>query len=237
VGDARRGVLRNKEEFPVAKTKAKATATANNNRKAIKHWERPSYLDTWGPPKFQNERYLFREPDRKKHYDALVWAGNQIAFLMQAALDVLGEHGIPEEEASEKLRLRLREARREEAEEFVRKNKLKPEDLDARTIATEGILPWEAALGVSGEVMINTPTRYLRRFYGGDPWDQHLSALILDIMGAEGEGMAQGMSGGRLTFRTNRFSCGGDPFDEWVVEPVDEDSVGRARRIPPGRAK
>jgi hypothetical protein len=99
----------------VAKTKPTATATANNSRKAVKHWERPSYLDTWGPPKFQNERYLFREPDSRKHYDALIWAGNQIAFLMQAALDVLAEHGISEEEASEKLRLRLREARREEA--------------------------------------------------------------------------------------------------------------------------
>lgn len=230
------GKVKNNQKAGANSGAAGGTATAVR-REPTKHWERPSYLDTWGPPKFQNEKYLFREPTIKKHYDALVWAGNQIAFLMQASIDVLVDNGVPEGEASEKLRLRLREARRKEAAEFVHKNKLKPEDIDARTIATEGILPWEAALGVSGEVMVNTPTRYLRRFYGGDPWDQHLSALILDIMGAEGEGMAQGMSGGRLTFRTNRFSCGGDPFDEWVVEPVDEDSVGRARRIPPGRAK
>jgi hypothetical protein len=79
-------------------------------------------------------------------------------------------------------------------------------------------MQWEAALGVSGEIMINTPECFLRRFYGGDPWDRHLSPLILDIMGAEGEGLAAGISGERLTFRTNRYSCGGDPFDEWVVE-------------------
>jgi len=203
--------------------------------KDLKHWERPAYLDNWGPPPFQNERYLFHETMLKKHYDALVWAGNQIAFLMQAALDVLVENGIPLEEASDKVRLKLREARRKEAEEWVRENNVPLEQRDARTIG-HMIMQWEAALGVSGEIMVNTPTRFLRRFYGGEPWDNHLTALILDIMGAEGEGLAQGINP-KLTFRTNRYSCGGDPFDEWVVEPIDEESMGRAERIPDGSDK
>ena len=205
------------------------------DEKKLKQWDRPGYLDSWGPPPFQNERYLFRETMLQKHYDALVWAGNQIAFLMQAALDVLVENGIPLEEASEKVRLKLREARRIEAEAWVRENNVPPEQRDARTIG-HLIMRWEAALGVSGEIMINTPTRFLRRFYGGEPWDSHLTALILDIMGAEGEGLAQGINP-NLTFRTNRYSCGGDSFDEWVVEPIDEESVGRAERITDGSDK
>ncbi len=196
----------------------------------LKQWERPKYLDEWGPPPFQNEKYLFEEPMIKKHHDALVWAGMQIGFLMEAALEVLEEVGVPKAEAAEKLKSKLREARRKEAEELVREKNIPPEERNARTIG-HLIMQWEAALGVSGEIMINTPTRFLRRFYGGDPWDRHLTALILDIMGAEGEGLAQGINP-KLTFRTNRYSCGGDAFDEWVVEPIDEESVGRHPRIP-----
>jgi hypothetical protein len=213
-----------------------AAETNSSPATAPRQWERPSYLDRWGPPRFANEEYLFREPMIRKHQDALVWAGMQIAFLTQAALDELEAMGMSQEEAGERLKARLREARREEAEHFVEEQQIPPEERDARLIG-HLIMQWEAALGVSGEIMVNTPDRFLRRFYGGEPWDRHLSALILDIMGAEGEGFAQGVSGGRLTFRTNRYSCGGDPFDEWVVEPVDEESVGREVRTPPGRAK
>lgn len=202
----------------------------------LRQWERPEYLDRWGPPPFQNEKYLFEEPMLKKHYDAREWAGMQIAWLTQAALDELESMGVSPEAASKNFKARLREARRKEAEDFLKEHSIPEEDRDARLIG-HLIMQWEAALGVSGETMINTPTRFLRRFYGGDPWDQHLSALILDIMGAEGEGTAQGISGGSLTFRTNRYSCGGDPFDEWTVEPIDEVSVGRESRVPPGRAR
>jgi hypothetical protein len=203
---------------------------------ALKQWKRPEYLDRWEPPPFKNEEYLFRESLLTKHYDGMTWAGTQIALLSQAALDELEAHGLTADQAAEKLKARLREGRRVEGEQFVRKNKIRPQDRDARLIG-HLIMRWEAALGVAGEIMINTPTRFLRRFYGGKPWDDHLSALILDIMGAEGEGLAQGISGGKLTFRTNRYSCGGDPFDEWVVEPIDEESVGRTLRTPKGRAK
>lgn len=209
--------------------------TAAEGNGELRQWERPEYLDRWGPPPFQNERYLFEEPMIKKHYDARVWAGMQIAWLTQACLDELENMGVSPEEAAEKLKARLREARKEEAEQLLEDENIPPEDRNARTIG-HLIMQWEAALGVSGEIMINTPTRFLRRFYGGDPWDRHLSALILDIMGAEGEGLAQGISGGKLTFRTNRYSCGGDTFDEWVVEPIEEESVGRHPRVPPGRA-
>jgi hypothetical protein len=203
---------------------------------ATRQWERPRYLDTWGPPPFYNERYLFQEPTVKKHHDALVWAGMQIAFLTQAALDELEAMGMSADDAADRLKKRLREARRAEAEKFIEEQGIPEDQRDARLIG-HLIMQWEAALGVSGEIMINTPDRFLRRFYGGGPWDSQLSALILDIMGAEGEGFAQGVSGGRLTFRTNRYSCGGDAFDEWVVERVDEESVGREVRTPPGRAK
>lgn len=202
----------------------------------LRQWERPAYLDEWGPPPFKNEEYLFRQPMLQKHFDAMTWAGIQIALLTQAALDTLEETGISAEEAAAKLKERLRDGRRIEGEKFVEENNIPPEQCDARLIG-HLIMKWEAALGVSGEIMINTPTRFLRRFYGGKPWDDHLSALILDIMGAEGEGLAQGISDGRLTFRTNRYSCGGDPFDEWVIEPIDEESVGRAERTPGGRAR
>jgi hypothetical protein len=217
-------------------SKAGARMSQTGEARAIRQWERPSYLDTWGPPPFHNERYLFHEPTVKKHHDALVWAGMQIAFLTQAALDELAAMGMSAEDAAERLKNRLREARRAEAEKFIEEKGIPEDQRDARLIG-HLIMQWEAALGVSGEIMINTPDRFLRRFYGGDPWDAHLSALILDVMGAEGEGFAQGVSGGRLTFRTNRYSCGGDAFDEWVVEPVDEESVGRDVRTPQGRAR
>lgn len=201
-----------------------------------RQWQRPDYLDRWGPPPFKNEEYLFREPMLKKHHDAMTWAGVQIALLTQAAIDEMESLGLPQAEVIDRLKRRLREGRRREGERFVEEKGIPPEQRDARLIG-HLIMQWEGALGVSGEIMINTPDRFLRRFYGGNPWDEHLSATILDIMGAEGEGLAQGISGGRLTFRTNRYSCGGDPFDEWVVEPIDEESVGRDERIPPGRAK
>lgn len=198
--------------------------------KPTKHWKRPEYLDKWGPPAFQNEKYLFSESMITKHKDALEWAGMQIGYLMQAAIEVIAELGGDKREAVERLKSKLRDARKKEAEEMVREGRIPPDERNARTIG-HLIMKWEAALGVSGEVMINTPERFLRRFYGGDPWDRHLNALILDVMGAEGEGLAQGINPS-LTFRTNRFSCGGDAFDEWVVEPIDEDSVGRQLRIP-----
>lgn len=200
------------------------------DKKELKQWNRPAYLDKWGKPPFENEKYLFHETMYKKHHDTLTWAGMQIGYLMQAALDIFEEMGIPKEEAAEKLKKNLREARKKESEEFVHKKNIPKEERNARTIG-HLIMQWEAALGVSGEIMINTPTRFLRRFYGGDPWDKKLTALILDIMGAEGEGLAQGINP-NLIFRTNRYSCGGDKFDEWVVEPVDEESVGRHPRIP-----
>lgn len=197
-----------------------------------KGWDNPNYMEDWGEPPFLNEEYLFADNWQQKHHDACEWAGNQIGFLMQAALDLFEEHGISRQEASEKLRTKLREARKKEAEQLVRELDMPPEERNARTVG-HLIMRWEAALGVAGEIMVNTPTRFLRRFYGGDPWDRHLTALILDIMGAEGEGLAQGINP-RLVFRTNRFSCGGDPFDEWVVELVEEESVGRSPRIPDG---
>jgi hypothetical protein len=205
-------------------------------KKAMRHMERPRYLDSWGPPFFKNEQYLFRETMLTKHQDAMKWAGVQIALLTQAAIDEMETLGLKQEEIIDRLKSRLREGRRREGEAFVKEHSIPPDQRDARLIG-HLIMRWEAALGVAGEIMINTPTRFLRRFYGGRPWDDHLSATILDIMGAEGEGLSQGISGGKLTFRTNRYSCGGDAFDEWVVEPTDEDSVGRAERIPPGRAK
>jgi len=198
----------------------------------LKQWKRPEYLDKWGKPPFENEKYLFEESLLKKHRDALEWAGIQIGHLMQAALEEMEALGISKKDAAERLKRRLREARRKEAEEWVRQNNIPEEERNARTIG-HLIMRWEAALGVSGEIMINTPERFLRRFYGGDPWDRHLTALILDIMGAEGEGLAQGINP-KLTFRTNRYTCGGDAFDEWVVEPIDEVSVGREKRIPDG---
>jgi hypothetical protein len=197
-----------------------------------KQWKRPDYLDSWGPPYFQNEQYLFREPMIKKHYDAMTWAGNQIGFLMQAAIEAIVETGGSKAKAMDLLKSKLREARKKEAQALMEEKKIPMEERNARLIANM-CLQWEAALGVSGEVMINTPERYLRRFYGGDPWDKHLNGLILEIMGAEGEGMAQGINP-KLTFRTNRYSCAGDPFDEWVIEPIDEESVGREPRIPDG---
>jgi hypothetical protein len=200
-----------------------------------RQWKRPGYLDTWGIPPFQNERYLFSEPMIKKHHDALLWAGMQIGFLMEAAIEVIVDLGGSKAEGMELLKKKLRDARRKEAEQLVKERNIPQEDRNARTIG-HLIMQWEAALGVSGEIMINTPERFLRRFYGGDPWDRHLNALILDIMGAEGEGLAQGINP-KLTFRTNRYSCGGDAFDEWVVEPIDEESVGRQQRIPDGSDK
>jgi hypothetical protein len=205
-------------------------AETSIGQQRVKHWQRPSYLDSWGRPPFENERYLFSESLVQKHHDALEWAGMQIGFLMEAALNEFESLGISKQEAAEKLKKRLREERRKEAEEFIRQNDVPLEARDARYIG-HLIMRWEAALGVSGEVMINTPTRFLRRFYGGDPWDRHLTGLILDIMGAEGEGLSQGINP-NLIFRTNRYSCAGDEFDEWVVEPVDEESVGRTPRIP-----
>lgn len=197
---------------------------------AMEQWERPAYLDEWGPPVFNAEAYLFREDMMRKHYDLREWAGRQIAFIMQAALDELTELGVSTGEARAALMRRLREGRKQEMEEELAQNPLPADQRDARAIG-HSVTIFEGALGVPGETIISTPTRYLRRFYGGDPWDRHLTALILDIMGAEGEGFAAAVNP-QLTFRTNRYSCGGDEFDEWVIEPIDEESVGRHPRIP-----
>ncbi|HZD67653.1 MAG TPA: hypothetical protein VFA45_01635 [Actinomycetes bacterium] len=199
-------------------------------QEASPRWERPAYLDEWGPPPFLNERYLFEEDMMRKHFDLRDWAGRQIAFIMQAALDELAELGVPVSEAREALMRRLRDGRRQEMEEQLRAQPIPDDQRDARAIG-HGVTTFEACLGVPGETMINTPDRFLRRFYGGDPWDRHLTALILDIMGAEGEGYAAAVNPA-FTFRTNRFSCGGDEFDEWTIERVEEESVGRHPRIP-----
>lgn len=201
------------------------------DERGMRQWVRPGYLDEWGKPPFVLEQYLFREPIREKHRAAMEWAGIHIAYIMRAALSMLQEHGVDLGEARERLMSRLRGARKAEAQEAIRKMNIPPEQIDARFIAALMILQWEACLGVAGEIMVNEPKRFLRRFYGGDPWDRHLTALILDIMGAEGEGVAAGCNP-NYTFRTNRFSCGGDPFDEWTVEIVEEESVGRHPRIP-----
>lgn len=196
----------------------------------LTQWERPSYLDEWGPPPFVNERYLFEEDMIRKHFDLRDWAGRQIAFIMQAAIDEIQELGLTVAEAREALMKRLRDGRRDEMEEHLKEDPIPEDRRDARTIG-HGIMTFEGPLGVAGEIMINTPDRFLRRFYGGDPWDRHLTALILDIMGAEGEGYAAAINPA-FTFRTNRYSCGGDEFDEWVIERVEEESVGRHPRIP-----
>jgi hypothetical protein len=195
----------------------------------LNQWERPPYLDAWGPPPFLNERYLFEEDTMRKHYDLRDWAGRQIAFIMQAALDELGELGLSTGEARSVLMKRLRDGRRQEMEEHLKEHPIPKDQRDARAIA-HSMMIFEACLGVAGEIMVNTPDRFLRRFYGGDPWDRHLTALILDIMGAEGEGFAQAINP-EFIFRTNRYSCGGDEFDEWTIERLDEESVGRHPRI------
>jgi hypothetical protein len=197
---------------------------------AISQWERPAYLDELGPPPFLNERYLFEEDDRRKHFELRDWAGRQIAMIMQAALDELAGLGLTVSESRDALMSRLRDGRRREMEADLREHPIPSDERDARGIGHR-VTTFEGCLGVPGETMISTPDRFLRRFYGGDPWDRHLSALILDIMGAEGEGYAAAINPD-YTFRTNRFSCGGDPFDEWAIERIEEESVGRHPRIP-----
>lgn len=196
----------------------------------LTQWARPAYLDEWGPPVFANERYLFEEDMMKKHFDLRDWAGRQIAFIMKAALDELESLGLSTSDVRAILMKRLREGRKTEMEEVLRKSPIPTDQRDARAIA-HSMMIFEACLGVTGEIMINTPNRFLRRFYGGDPWDRHLTGLILDIMGAEGEGFAAAINP-NYTFRTNRYSCAGDQFDEWTIEPIDEESVGRHPRIP-----
>ena len=114
----------------------------------LRQWDRPAYLDEWGPPPFKNEEYLFRQPMLQKHFDAMTWAGIQIALLTQAALDTLEETGISAEEAAERLKERLRDGRRIEGKKFVEENNIPPEQRDARLIG-HLIMKWEAALGVS----------------------------------------------------------------------------------------
>jgi hypothetical protein len=197
---------------------------------AIRQWDRPAYLDELGAPPFLNEKYLFEEDVMRKHFDLRDWAGRQIAMIMQAALDELAGLGLTTSESRDALMSRLREGRRREMEANLRDNPVPIDERDARGIGLR-VTTFEGCLGVSGETIISTPDRFLRRFYGGDPWDRHLTALILDIMGAEGEGYAAAINP-EFTFRTNRFSCGGDPFDEWAIERLDEESVGRHPRIP-----
>jgi hypothetical protein len=197
---------------------------------ALGEWQRPPYLDEWGPPIFSNERYLFAEDMMVKHFDLRDWAGRQIGFIMSAAISELEKLGLSTYDARAALMRRLRDGRKKEMEETLKKAPIPDDQRDARAIA-HSMMIFEACLGVMGEIMINTPDRFLRRFYGGDPWDRHLTALILDIMGAEGEGFAAAINP-RYTFRTNRYSCGGDEFDEWTIESIEEESVGRHPRIP-----
>lgn len=166
----------------------------------------------------------------QRQQEGLDWTAHHIAYIMQSAIDALKDIGVSDEDARESLMKRLRDQRRKEVQEWLSENPLPEGERDARTAGLL-IMQWEAALGVDGEIMVNTPERFVRRFYGGDPWSRHLTGLINDIMGAEAEGFAQGVNP-KLTFRTNRMSWIGDPYDEWVIEPMDEGSAGREPRIP-----
>src|SRR5947209_3687424 len=100
----------------------------------MKHMERPGYLDSWVPPFFKSEEYLFRATMLTKHQDAMKWAGVQIALLTQAAIDEMEALGLAKDEIVERLKSRLREGRRREGEAFVKEHNIPPEQRDARLI-------------------------------------------------------------------------------------------------------
>lgn len=193
-------------------------ATARTTRHSqLKQLVRPSYLDTWRRLDFNVEEYAFKTPLIQKHRDVQFWAGNQIGFLTQAALEELRSRGRSEEAAIEALKKYLREHFRRDAEEFLSQHPVSKKDRHARTIASL-IMRWEAALGVAGETMINTPHRYLRRFYDPGDWYRFSTPQVIRVVReGEGEGVCLAVNS-EFTFRMNRMSAAGDPFDEWVVE-------------------
>jgi hypothetical protein len=182
----------------------------------LKQWPRPEHLDRWTKPPFLLEEYAFKSPLIQKHGDVQFWAGNQIGFLAQAALEEIISRGRSEDEAIDALKRRLREHFRQDAESYLREHPIQDTDRHARTIASL-ILRWEAALGVAGETMINSPELYVRRFYSPGDWYRFMTPQVVRIVReGEGEGVCLAVDP-NYAFRMTRISAGGDPFDEWVV--------------------
>jgi hypothetical protein len=191
--------------------------------RSLTQWQRPEYLDTWNRLDFNVEEYAFKTPLIQKHRDVQFWAGNQIGFLTQAAIEELVSRGRSEEEAIDALKKNLREHFRQDAEAFLRQHPLDDKDRHARTIASL-VMRWEAALGVAGETMVNTPERFVRRFYDPGDWYRFATPGVVRVMReGEGEGVCLAVNP-KFTFRMTRISAGGDPFDEWTVERRDGDS-------------
>ncbi|HZD67654.1 MAG TPA: hypothetical protein VFA45_01640 [Actinomycetes bacterium] len=205
---------------------ASSTESSVSVRQGPRQWHRPSYLDDWSKPAFLLEEYAFTEPLLQKHRDVQFWAGNQIGFLTEAAIEELASRGRSLEQVVEALKKGLRSHFRADTEQFLQRHPIAASDRNARTIG-HLIMRWEAALGVAGEIMINTPDRFLRRFYDPGSWYKFATPAVIEIIrGGEGEGVCQAVNRD-FTFRMNRISAAGDPFDEWVVERVDQSSAGR----------
>jgi hypothetical protein len=183
----------------------------------LSEFERPAYLDEWKKPTFLLEDYSFHTPLIKKHADVQFWAGNQIGFLTQAAIEELTQRGRTLDQAVEALKHDLREHFKTDTESFLKEHPIPERDRNARTIG-HLIMKWEAALGVAGEIMVNTPERFVRRFYDPGDWYRLSTAAVIRVMlGGQGEGICLGVNP-EYEFSLTRLSAAGDPFDEWMVE-------------------
>lgn len=187
-----------------------------DDQKKLEEWERPRYLDTWGRPNFIVEEYAFKEPLIKKHKDVQFWAGNQIGFLTQAAIEELVSRGRSTEEAIEALKKNLRQYFQQETTELLDEHEVPAAARDART-AGHLFMRWEAALGVPGEIMVNTPDLFIRRYYDPGDWYQLSSPEVIRVMlEGQGEGISQAVDPA-LRFRVTRIAKAGDAFDEWEI--------------------
>ena len=70
----------------------------------LRQWSRPSHLDSRKRPAFLVEEHAFGAALLKKHADVQFWAGNQIGFLTQAAIEELTSRGRTQEQAVEALK-------------------------------------------------------------------------------------------------------------------------------------
>lgn len=182
----------------------------------LREFERPAYLDTWGRPSFIVEEYAFKEPLIKKHADVQFWAGNQIGFLTQAAIEELMSRGHAADQAIEALKRHLRSYFREETVKLLEERGVPTEARDART-AGHLFMRWEAALGVAGEIMVNSPDLFIRRFYEPGDWYRLSSPDVIRIMlEGQGEGISTAVHPD-LRFRVTNIAKAGDAFDEWEI--------------------
>jgi hypothetical protein len=193
----------------------------------LRQFERPSYLDTWGRPSFIVEEYAFKEPLIKKHADVQFWAGNQIGFLTQAAIEELVSRGRSTDEAISALKKNLRGYFHDETTRLLAEHE-QPPARDART-AGHLFMRWEAALGVPGEIMVNSPDLFIRRFYDAGDWYRLSSPEVLRvILEGQGEGISKAVDPA-LRFRLTRIAKAGDAFDEWEIMRIHR-SDGQANQ-------